>query len=129
MPFLLAPAPPPAAAPAPAAAKADERSAVVCVRATGRRPLTFSGALIPKKPGAAKPPGAFDLPLTANGEQCNHLLRSKVADWSLSVNTPGFTACRLAAPEYGYRVTYTATASARGLKCAQAARAPIGPWK
>jgi len=119
--LLLANAPPP---PPPQ----DARSAVVCVVAEGRRPLNFSGQLIGKKPGS-KFPGAFDLPLRAKVEQCNNLLRSKVADWSLTVNTPGFTPCRLAAPAFGYRVTYSAKAGARGLACAQTARTPIGTWK
>jgi hypothetical protein len=107
----------------------ESRSAVVCVRAEGRRPLEFSGKLIAKRPGYKPPPGTeFTVPLGPN-VQCNNLLRSKVADWSLSVTTSGFTPCRLAAPEFGYRVTYTAKAGARGLSCAQTARAPIGTWK
>ena len=110
------------------AAPQDARAAVVCVVAEGRRPLNFSGQLVGKKPGSTFP-GAFDLPLRAKAPQCNTLLRSKVADWSLTVNTPGFTACRLAAPEFGSRVTYSAKAGARGLFCAQTAKAPIGTWK
>jgi hypothetical protein len=126
MPMILAPPPPAAVATAPAA---DSRSAVVCVRAAGPRPLFFNGKLVPKRAGAAQPPGAFELPLKANVEQCQNLLRSKIADWTLSVTTPGFTACPLPAPEFGYRLTYTAKASARGIACPQAARAPIGSWK
>jgi hypothetical protein len=106
----------------------DARAAVVCVVAAGRRPLFFSGKLTGKKPGA-KFPGDFELPLRTGVAQCNNLLRSKVADWSLSVTTPGFTACQLAAPEFGYRVTYSAKAGAKGLSCVQTARAPIGVWK
>lgn len=106
----------------------EPRAAVVCVRAEGRRPLFFSGKLVAKRPGA-KLPGDFDLPLKPGVEQCNNLLRSKVAAWSLSVNTPGFTACALPAPEFGYRVTYSAKAGARGLACAKTARTPIGAWK
>ena len=117
-----------AAAPPPAQPAADNRSAMVCVRALGPRPLFFTGKLVAKRPGA-KPPGDFELPLKANVEQCNHLLRSKVADWSLSVTTPGFKACALPAPEFGYRTTFTAKATARGLSCAPAGRTPIGTWK
>ncbi|WP_082584798.1 hypothetical protein [Caulobacter sp. Root655] len=106
----------------------DARAAVVCVRPEGRRPLFFSGKLVGKKPGS-KFPGDFETPLTAGSPRCITLLRSKVADWSLSVTTPGFTACKLAAPEFGYRVTYSAKSGARGLSCAQTAHAPIGPWK
>ncbi|MBC7668522.1 MAG: hypothetical protein H7236_08750 [Gemmatimonadaceae bacterium] len=118
-----------AAPPAPAVAP-DARSAMVCVIAAGRRPLNFSGQLVATKPGYKPPAGtAFDLPLTAGKPQCNHLLRSKVAQWSLSVNTPGFTACKLPAPEFGYTVTYSAQAGARGLACAPKSRVPIGTWK
>lgn len=116
------------AAPPPATVPADSRSAVVCVRAAGPRPLFFSGKLVGKKPGA-KFPGEFELPLKANLDQCNTLLRSKVADWALSVTTPGFTACALPPPEFGYRVTYSAKATARGLACAPLAKSPIGTWK
>ena len=119
-------APPPAQV-APQAAK-DSRSAVVCVRAAGPRPLFFNGKLTPKKPGS-KPPGDFETPLRANVDQCNNLLRSKVADWTLTVTTSGFKACALPAPEFGYRVTYSAKAGARGLSCAQIAKTPIGTWK
>ena len=93
-----------AVAPPPAQVASDSRSAVVCVRAAGPRPLFFTGKLAPKRPGA-KPPGDFELPLKANVDQCNNLLRSKVADWSLSVTTPGFKAC------------------------APIAKSPIGSWK
>ena len=106
----------------------DARSAVVCVVAEGRCPLFFTGKLVGKKPGS-KLPGEFELPLKPRVAQCNNLLRSKVADWSLSVTTPGFTACKLAAPAFGYRVTYSAKSGARGLSCAQTARTPIGTWK
>jgi hypothetical protein len=34
-----------------------------------------------------------------------------------------------AAAEFGYRVTYSAKASARGLACAPIAKSPIGTWK
>ena len=109
----------------------DARAAVVCVTAAagGRRPLAFSGVLTAKRPGDAPPAGAFELPLRPGVEQCNNLLRSKVADWSLSVTTPGFTACHLPAPEFGYRVTYAAKSGARGLACAPISRTPIGTWK
>ena len=117
-----------AAAPPPAQVAPDARAAVVCVRAAGPRPLFFNGKLVGKKPGA-KFPGDFELPLRANTDQCNNLLRSKVADWTLSVTTPGFKACALPAPVFGYRVTYSAKASARGLSCAQIAKTPIGTWK
>lgn len=120
MPIAVAPPPPQVAS--------DSRSAVVCVRAAGPRPLFFTGKLVAKNP-ASKPPGDFELPLKANVDQCNNLLRSKVADWNLSVTTPGFTACKLPAPEFGYRVTYSAKASARGLSCGQIAKTPIGAWK
>ena len=115
------PAPPPAA---------EARAAVVCVSAVGRRPLFFSGKLVGTKPGY-KPPAntSFELPLQAAAPQCNNLLRSKVAQWSLSVTTPGFTPCALAAPEFGYRVTYAAKAGSKGLSCAQVSRTPIGTWK
>ena len=116
------------AAPPPAQVASDSRSAVVCVRATGPRPLFFNGKLVSKRPGST-PPGAFETPLKANVEQCQNLLRSKVADWALTVTTPGFTACPLPAPEFGYRLTYTAKVSARGVSCPQSARAPIGSWK
>lgn len=116
------------AAPPPAQVASDSRSAVVCVRAAGPRPLFFNGKLVSKRPGVT-PPGAFETPLKANVELCQHLLRSKVADWSLTVTTPGFTACPLPAPQFGYRVTYTAKVSARGVSCPQSARAPIGTWK
>ena len=106
----------------------DARSAVVCVVAEGRRPLFFTGKLVGKRPGS-KFPGDFELPLKPRVAQCNNLLRSKVADWSLSVTTPGFTACKLAAPAFGYRVTYSAKATARGLACAPIAKSPIGSWK
>jgi hypothetical protein len=119
--FLLVANPPP---PPPQ----DARAAVVCVRAEGRRPLFFSGKLVGKKPGS-KFPGDFELALRPGVDQCNNLLRSKVADWSLSVTTPGFTACKLPAPEFGYRVTYQAKAGARGLSCAPISRAPVGTWK
>ncbi len=124
MPMIAAPPPVSAAAPVDAGA----RSAVVCVRAAGPRPLFFTGKLVGKKPGS-KFPGDFELPLKANVDQCNNLLRSKVADWSLSVTTPGFKACSLPAPEFGYRVTYSAKATARGLACAPIAKSPIGTWK
>jgi hypothetical protein len=117
-----------AAAPPPAQVASDSRSAVVCVRAAGPRPLFFTGKLVGKKPGS-EPPGDFELPLKVGVDQCNNLLRSKVADWTLSVTTPGFTACKLAAPEFGYRVTYSAKAGARGLACAPIAKSPIGTWK
>jgi hypothetical protein len=117
-----------AVAPPPAQVASDSRSAVVCVRAAGPRPLFFSGKLVSKRPGA-KPPGDFELPLKANVDQCNNLLRSKVADWTLSVTTPGFKACALPPPEFGYRVTYSAKATARGLACAPIAKSPIGSWK
>ena len=116
------------AVPPPAQVASDSRSAVVCVRATGPRPLFFNGKLVSKRPGST-PPGAFETPLKANVEQCQNLLRSKVADWTLTVTTPGFTACPLPAPEFGYRLTYTAKVSARGVSCPQSARAPIGSWK
>jgi len=106
----------------------DARAAVVCVVAEGRRPLFFAGKLVGKRPGS-KFPGEFELPLRPRMAQCNNLLRSKVADWSLSVTTPGFTACKLAAPQFGYRVTYSAKSGARGLACAQTAKTPIGTWK
>ncbi|TCS05883.1 hypothetical protein [Caulobacter sp. BK020] len=112
----------------PAQVAADSRSAVVCVRAAGPRPLFFTGKLVSKRPGS-KPPGDFELPLKANADQCNTLLRSKVADWTLSVTTPGFKACALPPPEFGYRVTYSAKATARGLACAPIAKSPIGSWK
>lgn len=130
MPLIVAPPPqpPPAQHAAPAAPGADARSAVVCVRASGPRPLFFSGKLVGKKPGATFP-GDFELPLKANVDQCNNLLRSKVADWSLQVTTPGFKACYLPAPEFGQRVTYSAKATARGLACAPIAKSPIGTWK
>jgi hypothetical protein len=117
-----------AAAPPPAQVASDSRSAVVCVRAAGPRPLFFTGKLVAKRPGS-KPPGDFELPLKANVDQCNNLLRSKVADWNLSVTTPGFKACYLPAPEFGYRVTYSAKATARGLACAPIAKSPVGTWK
>ena len=112
------------AAPKPAP---DARAAVVCVRAdrAGRRPLTFSGKLVGKRPQ----PGEFKLPLTPGADVCNNLLRSKIATWNLEVTTSGFTACTLPAPEFGQRVTYSAKAGARGLKCAQIAKSPIGTWK
>jgi hypothetical protein len=115
-------------APPPPQVATDSRSAVVCVRASGPRPLFFSGKLVGKKP-SVKLPGEFELPLKANTDQCNNLLRSKVADWNLSVTTPGFKACYLPAPEFGYRVTYSAKASARGLSCAPIGKSPIGTWK
>lgn len=127
MPLIVAP-PPQAPAQHAAPVASESRSAVVCVRAAGPRPLFFTGKLVAKKPGS-KPPGDFELPLKVGADQCNNLLRSKVADWNLSVTTPGFTACRLAAPEFGYRVTYSAKAGARGLSCAQIAKSPIGTWK
>lgn len=113
------------AAPKPAAPEA--RAAVVCVRAApgGRRPLTFNGTLVGKRPQ----PGAFKLPLTPGTDVCNNLLRSKIATWSLEVTTSGFTPCVLPAPEFGQRVTYSAKAGARGLQCAQIAKSPIGTWK
>jgi hypothetical protein len=117
-----------AVAPPPSPVAADSRSAVVCVRATGPRPLFFTGKLVSKRPGS-KPPGDFELPLKVNADQCNNLLRSKVADWALSVTTPGFKACTLPPPEFGYRVTYSAKATARGLACAPIAKSPIGSWK
>ena len=117
-----------AVAPPPAQVAADSRSAVVCVRAAGPRPLFFTGKLVSKRPGS-KPPGDFELPLKANADQCNTLLRSKVADWTLSVTTPGFKACALPPPDFGYRVTYSAKATARGLACAPIAKSPIGSWK
>ena len=115
------------AAPAVAKPASDARAAVVCVRAEkgGRRPLSFSGQLVGKR----ALPGAFKLPLTPGADVCNSLLRSKIATWSLEVTTSGFTACTLPAPEFGQRVTYSAKVSARGLKCAQIARSPIGTWK
>jgi hypothetical protein len=117
-----------ALAPPPTQVASDSRAAVVCVRAVGPRPLFFTGKLVSKRPGS-KTPGDFELPLKANVDQCNNLLRSKVADWTLSVTTPGFKACYLPAPEFGYRVTYSAKATARGLACAPIARSPIGSWK
>lgn len=113
-----------AAAPKPAP---DARAAVVCVRAEkgGRRPLTFAGQLVGKRPQ----PGEFKLPLTPGTDVCNNLLRSKIATWNLEVTTSGFTPCVLPAPEFGQRVTYSARAGARGLKCAQIAKSPIGAWK
>lgn len=127
MPLIVAPPPqPPAQHAAPPAG--DSRSAVVCVRASGPRPLFFAGKLVSKRAGS-KPPGDFELPLKANVDQCNSLLRSKVADWTLSVTTPGFKACTLPAPEFGQRVTYSAKATARGLACAPIAKSPIGSWK
>jgi hypothetical protein len=117
-----------AVAPPPAQVAADSRSAVVCVRAAGPRPLFFTGRLVSKRPGS-KPPGDFELPLKVNLDQCNNLLRSKVADWALSVTTPGLKACALPPPEFGYRVTYSAKATARGLACAPIAKSPIGSWK
>ena len=116
------------AVPPPAQVASDSRSAVVCVRAAGPRSLFFNGQLVSKRPGV-KPPGAFETPLKAGVEQCQNLLRSKVADWSLKVTTPGFAACPLPAPEFGYRVTYAAKVSARGVSCPRSARAPIGTWK
>lgn len=112
---------------ATAAPNADARAAVVCVRAEpgGRRPLTFSGKLVGKRPQ----PGEFKLPLTPGADVCNNLLRSKIATWSLEVTTSGFTACTLPAPEFGQRVTYSAKVSARGLMCKQVAKSPIGAWK
>ncbi|WP_425997074.1 hypothetical protein [Caulobacter sp. DWR1-3-2b1] len=120
--LMMAQAAAPAAKPAP-----DARAAVVCVRAEkgGRRPLTFSGKLVGKRPQ----PGEFKLPLTPGSDVCNNLLRSKIATWNLEVTTSGFTACALPAPEFGQRVTYSAKAGARGLKCAQIAKSPIGTWK
>jgi hypothetical protein len=111
---------------APAAA-ADARAAVVCVRAEkgGRRPLTFAGTLVGKRPQ----PGVFKLPLTPGADVCQNLLRSKVATWNLEVTTSGFTACALPAPEFGYRVTYSAKVSARGLMCKPIGKSPIGTWK
>jgi hypothetical protein len=105
----------------------DARAAVVCVRAdpNGRRPLSFSGKLVGKRPQ----PGEFKLPLKPGVDVCNNLLRSKIATWTLEVTTSGFTACSLPAPEFGQRVTYSAKAGARGLKCAQIAKSPIGTWK
>jgi hypothetical protein len=41
-----------AAAPPPAQVASDSRSAVVCVRAAGPRPLFFTGKLVGKKPGS-----------------------------------------------------------------------------
>ncbi len=112
---------------AAAAPNADARAAVVCVRAEpgGRRPLTFSGKLVGKRPR----PGEFKLPLTPGADVCNNLLRSKIATWSLEVTTSGFTACTLPAPEFGQRVTYSAKVSARGLMCKPIAKSPIGTWK
>jgi hypothetical protein len=128
MPLILAPPPQPPPAQHAAAPASESRSAVVCVRASGPRPLFFAGKLVAKNP-RSKPPGDFELPLKANVDQCNNLLRSKVADWTLSVTTPGFKACYLPAPEFGYRVTYSAKASARGLACAPIGKSPIGTWK
>ena len=110
---------------APAATEA--RAAVVCVRAEkgGRRPLTFSGKLVGKRPQ----PGEFKLPLTPGADVCNNLLRSKIATWTLEVTTSGFTACALPAPEFGQRVTYSAKVSARGLSCKLLGKSPIGAWK
>lgn len=112
---------------ATAAPAADPRAAVVCVRAEkgGRRPLTFSGKLVGKRPQ----PGEFKLPLTPGSDVCNNLLRSKIATWNLEVTTSGFTACALPAPEFGQRVTYSAKVSARGLMCKPIAKSPIGTWK
>lgn len=123
MPMILA-TPPAVVTPA-----SESRSAQVCVRAAGPRPLFFNGKLVPKRAGSSPPPGAFETPLKANDERCQNLLRSKVADWTLTVTTPGFTACPLPAPEFGYRLTYTAKVSARGVSCPRSARAPIGSWK
>ncbi|MDI1366543.1 MAG: hypothetical protein PSX79_17095 [bacterium] len=104
----------------------DARAAVVCVRAEpGRRPLTFSGKLVGKR----ALPGDFSLALRPGQDVCNNLLRSKIATWSLEVTTSGFTACTLPAPEFGYRVTYSAKASARGLICKPLTKVPIGTWK
>jgi len=105
----------------------DARAAVVCVRAEkgGRRPLTFAGKLVGKRPQ----PGEFKLPLTPGADVCNNLLRSKIATWTLEVTTSGFTACSLPAPEFGQRVTYSAKAGARGLVCKPLAKSPIGTWK
>lgn len=115
-----------AATAGPKPAAPDARAAVVCVRAdrAGRRPLTFAGQLVGKRPQ----PGAFKLPLTPGADVCNNLLRSKIATWNLEVTTSGFTPCILPAPEFGYRVTYSARAGS-GLKCAQIAKSPIGTWK
>ena len=112
---------------ATAAPAAEARAAVVCVRAEkgGRRPLTFSGKLVGKRPQ----PGEFKLPLTPGADVCNNLLRSKIATWNLEVTTSGFTACALPAPEFGQRVTYSAKVSARGLMCKPIAKSPIGTWK
>ena len=120
--LMMAQAAAPAAKPAP-----DARAAVVCVRAEkgGRRPLTFSGKLVGKRPQ----PGEFKLPLTPGSDVCNNLLRSKIATWSLRVTTSGFTPGELPAPEFGYRATYSARASARGMACKLIAKSPIGTWK
>jgi len=128
MPLILAPPPPPPPVQQGAPAASESRSAVVCVRASGPRPLFFSGELTGKKPGSTYP-GAFELPLKVNVDQCNNLLRSKVANWTLRVTTPGFKACYLPAPEFGQRVTYSAKATSRGLVCAPIAKTPIGTWK
>ena len=114
-----------AATAGPRPAAPDARAAVVCVRAdrAGRRPLSFAGQLVGKRPQ----PGAFKLPLTPGADVCSNLLRSKIATWSLEVTTSGFTPCVLPPPEFGYRVTYSAKAT-RGLQCAQIARSPIGTW-
>jgi len=99
---------------------------VVCVRADpGRRPLEFTGKLVGKRPM----PGEFTLPLKPGADVCNNLLRSKIATWSLRVTTSGFTPCELPAPEFGYRATYSARASARGMACKLIAKSPIGTWK
>jgi len=105
----------------------DARAAVVCVRAEpgGRRPLTFAGKLVGKRPL----PGDFKLPLKPGADVCQNLLRSKIATWTLEVTTSGFTACTLPAPEFGQRVTYSAKVSARGLICKPLGKSPIGTWK
>ena len=109
-----------------AVAAPDARAAVVCVRADpGRRPLEFTGKLVGKRPM----PGEFNLPLKPGTDVCNNLLRSKIATWNLRVTTSGFTPCQLPAPEFGYRVTYSARASARGMACKSIAKSPIGTWK
>jgi hypothetical protein len=108
-------------------AAAEDRSAVVCVRAVqGPRPLTYSGELVGKRPQ----PGAFKLPLTPAGKDiCQTLLRSKIAEWRLEVTTSGFTACSLPPPTFGKRVYYRAKVSASGLKCEPIGTYPIGNWK
>jgi hypothetical protein len=117
-----------AAAPPPAQVASDSRAAVVCVRAAGPRPLFFNGKLVGKKP-RLQVPGRLR---TAAEGQCRPVQQPAALEGGrldLSVTTPGFKACYLPAPEFGYRVTYSAKATARGLACAPIAKSPIGTWK